>query len=519
MTDDRVHRKRRAVTIFGRSIALLCFVSVIATQIAIRRIHRRVYFPFEHMALPSRGALTRFTRAHKNAVRVSVKRNVVQKARAARRKLELARQEALAHVVVTRYMQWHRRERANPNARKLIWTGHGNRYGLGDRFRGIIHAYLCAVLSDRVLVIKWDEPISLNVIFESAKHARTFFDERLDGADMVDAPACYCSLKGMGILLSKDRVVIHRSESAPSIRSLLAAVRRHPKLPVSQELLTLANSWRARRALRTANGNETKWREYGPRAAANDALFPLIFKALLQPAPRFLYMLTTQRAEVRAFIPTRLHKAHGCDTGPRIKIAEGGRAVVEGDEFGEYDDGKDRVGHMKSSHARHVSVHARLGVGLNESTQYKARFERWANASVHSLAACLAAHATRLADALHHGKPQRFYVATDTDEFTTHFRSEVRLRSPGAVVVGAVQGSVDRVHLNKLNSSSPRDLDRFRLAAADLFFLSAGDAMLSLPSGFANLARWLGDTPHTVLTANRCARERWIGNSTERSWG
>lgn len=505
---NKVRWKRRAVPLFLRIIALLYFVTVIARHREVRRVPLRVYFPFEQFSLPSKDALPRFTRAQKHAVRVSLQHNWVREARAARRELELARQNLLAYVVVTQYMQWHRQERANPNARKLIWTGHGNKYGLGDRFRGIIHAYLCAVLSGRVMVIKWEKPFPLQVIFESTKHAHAFFDERLDSENMVDAPACHCSLKNMGILLRNDRVVVHRSEAAPNVRDLLAAVRRYPELPISQELMTLANNWRKRRQLKS----DTRWREYGPRWVADDSLFPLIFKALLRPAPSFIHMLSTQRTELRTFIPAKLRKAHGCGAGRRIKLEEGGRAVLEVEEYGgiTYDLSKDRVLHMRRFHPGHISVHARLGLGLNETMRYRKRFGKLANVSIATIAACLAAYASRLADVIHHGKPQRFYVATDTNDFTMHFRREVTQRSPGAIVMSAVQGRVDRVHLNRLNSRSPRDREQFLLAAADLFFLSAGDAMVSLHSGFANLARWLGGTPHTLVTASRCAREHWI---------
>eukprot|EP00171_Calliarthron_tuberculosum_P018828 IDg18828t1 len=66
-----------------------------------------------------------------------------------------------------------------------------------------------------------------------------------------------------------------------------------------------------------------------------------------------------------------------------------------------------------------------------------------------------------------------------------------------------------------MRNNSPRDRERFLLTATDLFFLSAGDALLSLPSGFANLARWLGAMPHTVVRVPRCAKELWHNNKTE----
>lgn len=508
----------------GRAaLALLALVSVLVTQLALLSLPARVYFPFEHMKTPPGGGLAQLPdvrEALAAAQQGDGSRGTSRKEmRAMRRTLERARQDALSDVVITQYTAWHRKMRHDRNARKLIWTGLGNAYGIGDRFRGILHAYLCAVLSKRVLVIKWDDPFPLELVFRSAKGMNVFFDPMIDGPEFVVCasgvptvdlrcanktdtklkaplygghPECLCSLADLGILLEDHPVAVLRSETPPNVRKFLTSVRKYPNLEASKKLLTLAKNWQ---------GARNKLRGPAPTSATDDLLFVLIFKSLLRPSPHFLRLLATQRAEVRSFIPERLRRPPVQPRRPRVGVTR----MAGGEE--DYD--------PPAKTLRHVSVHARLGIGLNESVKYKHRFGlQKLNGSTEWLAACMAGHAAQMADDLDMPEPQRFYVATDTAEFTTHFKKEMRKRSPEAIVVGVVRGS-ERMHSSAMNAASVRDREQFLLTAADLFFLSAGDALLSLPSGFANLARWLGAIPHAVVRVPKCAKEHWHTEKTD----
>eukprot|EP00171_Calliarthron_tuberculosum_P019834 IDg19834t1 len=67
--------------------------------------------------------------------------------------------EQLKRIVIDDYMVWHRATlravhdgRIRPESvRVIVFRG---RNGMGDRIRGIIHAYFCAVISRRLLLIE-----------------------------------------------------------------------------------------------------------------------------------------------------------------------------------------------------------------------------------------------------------------------------------------------------------------------------------------------------------------------------
>ncbi len=121
-----------------------------------------------------------------------------------------------------------------------------------------------------------------------------------------------------------------------------------------------------------------------------------------------------------------------------------------------------------------------------------------------SVAGCLARCAAALADEADLREPQRVYLACDMPAFVDLFKRELRARSRCAVVA---ETGRDRIHSNRMRRGSPRDRERFLLTAADLFFLSAGKAMVSLPSGFANLKRWFGEMPHRTVSIAGCLKE------------
>ncbi len=483
-------KPRGSFVAYGRFVlALLALTSIFVGQLP-----SRVYFPFEQAALPAPGAFRRLYNVSNPTPTVS-KAPPAQLA-VARARLRKARIEALADVLVTRYGKWHRANRHIPGVRKLIWVGSGNKYGFGDRFRGIIHAYLCAVLTGRVLVLKWDTPFALSTIFQPAA-IDTFWDGAFDGVDFPVCnhgvavksgeclplnkttvyqrvlpyggyPNCYCSLLKPDLLESDFPTVVLRSEMAPNIKRLFqAATMDMPKLPrFAKPLVGLAQTWKL-------NHSKVFGKTFGPNAVDDAALFAMIFKAIFRPSGDFLHMLARQGPEVRSFIPERLfqREPHG--------------------------DGVGRRGH--------VSIHARLGIGLGEKTKYQRRFGKL---EVAMMAACMAGHAAEEADRLDLPEPQRFYLATDTAAFVAPFKWWLRGRSKGAIVVEGV-GAMDKVHSNTLETGNRRDRERFLLTAADLFFLAAGDALISLPSGFSNLAAWFSGRHHTILSHELCVKERW----------
>ena len=79
---------------------------------------------------------------------------------------------------ISRYLTWHDANRHNPNARRLVFKQNGA--GIGDRVKALIAVYGYAVLTRRLLVIKWNEPYPLADVVDKKSRDRFVFREDLD---------------------------------------------------------------------------------------------------------------------------------------------------------------------------------------------------------------------------------------------------------------------------------------------------------------------------------------------------
>lgn len=388
----------------------------------------------------------------------------------------------LKEAVVSRYMRFHKSQRFNSSAPKLIYMGMGNRHGFGDRFRGILNAYELALLSQRVLLLAWREPFPLDLVFESAPDVSVFYDPRIDPGPLplmkeeqrqmelrgIDPrtdgdplPWCGCTLPTQctrdnpGILLSDEKDVVIRSECTASLNGLMKSLQEYGETPVSEDLAELLQDW---------GGTPGK-------AAFVSSMYSLVFHALLRPSPHLIDRMAYIQSDLRDIIPPRLRRF--------------------------------RQGRSRG----YISVHARIGYGLGEGKNdaYARRFDLEAQgASIQMVAACLAKTAAEEADDADLPEPQTFYIATDTPEFADDFRNEIEKWSKGAIVK---EMGAKIVHSNKMRENSEEDREAFVMTGADLFFLSAGERLVSLPSWFANLAKYLGDVPHTQKFVQQCVRD------------
>lgn len=375
--------------------------------------------------------------------------------------------EQLVEITVLQYMRFHKANRFRPGARKLIYTGMGNKHGLGDRFRGILHAYLCALLSDRVLLLAWSDPFPLETVFRSAPGTSVMFDAAVDHGRLPpnavltawkplpfsrahDFPWCDCTLPSPGILLSSHRAVVIRTEATPNLRRLLLALQAHSSAPLARRLVPALERW-----AKVSHGND-------------DVLYSRMFRALLRPTPTLLGRLAGLHKEIREMVPERAKPFR------------------------------------RGGHRGFLSVHARLGYGVGEDKAYAARFNlAKKGASIRLVAKCLAAVSAKEADDVDLPDPQAFYIAGDTPELSQAFREEIDKRNRGGIVM-EIGG--EKVHSSKMNSTSAKDKDKFLMTVVDLFFLSAGEKLVSLPSGFANLAHYFGAIPHRTVRVEDCVQ-------------
>lgn len=371
----------------------------------------------------------------------------------------------LTNDLLAKYMQFHRHNRFKPNARKLIHTGNGNWAGMGDRFRGLFSSFYLAILTRRVLLIDWRDPFPINLLFESAKGVSVMYDPRFDlgplpvtprweqdkDHDFIllsttekPVPICNCSFQKPGILLSSERTVFVRDENWPEMRQFMNTLSKHRSLSTARQLSSIFQS-------------RTNWIGFQSH---------YMFRALLRASPELISRLASMRRDLLDIVPPRLRAQH-----------QGSR-----DGF--------------------ISVHARIGHGVGEG--WRPRFDvAVEGVKIEQAAVCLAMEAAKQADNAKLPRPQTFYLATDTPEMIRLFGKEIVRRSRGARV--KVMGA-NVVHSSLMTEPSQTNKNAFLNTGVELFFLSAGDRLVSLPSGFANLAACLGDMPHVVISREECKR-------------
>lgn len=384
--------------------------------------------------------------------------------------------------LITRYMAFHKAQRFNNSARKLIYIGQGNHQGFGDRFRGILNAYELAVFSQRVLLISWREPFPLKAVFVSAPGVELMYDPvdpgplpitrsvrkelRRRGVEPPkkkegELPSCgahlphLCTRDHPGMLLSDMKDVVIRSEATANVHFLLKALRKHPAPELTQLTDALA-----------------EWQSVRGSHRLRISIYTLMFRALLRPSPDLISRLSHMPRALREMVPPRLRPPG--------------------------DPGKNSPGY--------IAVHARLGYGIGEGMTYSGRFNlTQKGASLRLVAACLAKAASEAADDADLPEPQTFYLATDTKAFSKVFRKEIRRWSRGAVL-REMGGRV--VHSNMMREGSRENRRMFVETGVELFFLAGGERLVSLPSGFSNLAKYLGDLVHRKKRVEQCVREK-----------
>lgn len=350
-------------------------------------------------------------------------------------------------TLIRSYITWHsatrtRIESAYANGKPVyvpllvVRTDISLTHGVGDRIRALVHAYMCALLSRRLLLIQWTKPVSLSHVFQLGLHTNFTYDEdvfktRLKEDGRLDARV----IQGNYIYRMHDARLQQQTlflDSVPRPNTTLWF--NAPKYMTERHA-----------ELRMIRGVPMKeWQ-----------IVPMILRALLIPTHAL-----------------RLHIAHAL----RDLHVHNGNATESG----------------------YVSVHARLGYGLDEVSKDSQRFNLSRHGlHLHSIANCL----TRKAISLTHTHKMHpvFYLATDTPNFRPHFIRRVT-EAGGRVVRGVEEREVRHI----------RDVDDARGmmdAFVDVFLLARGKAVVCLRSGFADLAVWMGAVEYVdVVGYDECRK-------------
>lgn len=166
-----------------------------------------------------------------------------------------------------------------------------------------------------------------------------------------------------------------------------------------------------------------------------------------------------------------------------------------------------RTSKMSLLNRSYISVHARLGYGLNEDEKDSSRFDlNRRGTSLKGMAKCLAYYT--ISKSAH---MEYIYLATDTSSFTPLFIEQVKRFAPKKKVV-FLNSNVK--HIRDLGRGTEEDKSLLFDTFTDLFLLAGGNAIVNLRSGFSDLAAWMGAICNqTVITHEDCARR--FGNGDQ----
>ncbi|KAI0565277.1 hypothetical protein FGB62_20g010 [Gracilaria domingensis] len=297
--------------------------------------------------------------------------------------------KGLNQVMIDRYLTWHHSvvskvrsgELDGSSVRTLVFIGNEGRHGLGDRLRGLLFAYMASVFSQRLLLIKWEDPFPLSTVLVNSDRSNFTFDESLfplrwkpDGE--ADATLVQRALLAdMQLFIGNEARLSLECEPRPKLDEVFETVKKFPNLTTSVELKKVVSL---------------------KRRPTSEQFFPLIFKALVRPSTELRKMMTETIDKHNMYAPSRLWKE-----GPL-------RRIDTSDPF--------------------ISVHARLGYGVGE---YIKRFKaQMYGHTMDSLAYCMAEKAMRLAEQEGITNPPRFYVATDTAEIRLKLKRALTRMDP-----------------------------------------------------------------------------------------
>ena len=333
---------------------------------------------------------------------------------------------------VTDHLRWHDSQLDNlSSARILVWSARRHA-GIGDQIKSMLSAYQYAVLSRRVLSIHWTFPQPVSLIMSLEARRRFVYE---GGADLLRSAlrrAPKWSYKFRGTGLSEEMFAYLNSDAD------MVVLRMGPHVQ---------NAEAAMEHLRPNDETIPMWTQIVTRAAV---------RKILEPSAELASLLETTRQEL-LLCPAR------------------GRC--EGDA------------------QRYVTVHARLGVGTNETSL--SRFQGMGS-KLRSVASCYAravATWTQLS-------PTVVYVASDTAEWPALFELEMKKLVPDARIEYLPD---EPVHIHSISETEGRTI--FLRQHLENLLIGDGEQVVVMRSGFPEVGFWRGTgSVYTTLGPGACAR-------------
>lgn len=368
---------------------------------------------------------------------------------------KLAMQGPDARFWLSDYAAWHTRHR-RIDCRRLIFRTPGA--GIGDRFRGLVNVYLMAVVTQRMFLIDWRKPFPIQESF-STSHLSKFVYDPDTGVSESRKLITVTNLKNsLSLLYSDADIIISSSERPPKFISQLRNT--------SEEYYHYCSKLIPREGERGNYIDQCN--------SQREAMATLKVREL------HLYRLILRNAFPVNSVLKQLHVG----ANHRFNICS-------------HRDCKNRrkptvwsLAQRRNPSKPYVAVHARLGTGLSEGS-----LKRFVGFAHHTemIASCLAKTSLRRAAQKGLGESPHVYLATDTPDFRSVFVAAVRNLSANAVVLFDNDAPM---HISRMRGSDVGSKKRpYLQSLVELLVLGHGEDLVSLKSGFPELAFMLGETP------------------------
>lgn len=330
------------------------------------------------------------------------------------------------------HLKWHDAQLDNvASARILVWRARRSA-GIGDQIRAMMAAYQYAVLSRRVLRIDWTFPHPLSLLMSDSARKRFVYNGGVDEIREALRRQPKWRYEFRGTGLSREMFDYLNSDANTVILSI------GPSVQTGNDAV---------QGLRPNDTTIPRWTPVSARAAIRKVLEPSReLAALVEEAQRELGL---------------------CSTNSRCR----------------------------SGRNNYISVHARLGVGTNES-----RLERFAGmeTKLTSTARCFALAVKRYARV----SPMVVFVASDTSSWPAIFETEMKKIMPSARVVFVDD---EPMHIHSISPSEGRTV--FLRQHMENLLIGGAQHTIALRSGFPEVGFWRGTgIYYTMLRKMPCAQ-------------
>lgn len=341
----------------------------------------------------------------------------------------------LSKILIDDYIKWHRGtldaiQTGKLDARQVKILVHWSDKGIGDRFRGLMNAYMMAVFSKRLFLIKWEEPFPLSRIFQLGKHTNFTYDVEKFGGENYQIPIKDFTWQGTAFkrFLSDIKLMMVCNWDLNSLELFILNIPElYPNLEVSKKILSL--------------GNQRMW-----LAGRRDLMFKLLLNAIFVPTKEYADHVSSYLKRTITHLPT---------------------ANVSIDNLKPY-----------------IGVHIRLGNSTKELDDWRFRHQLPPLETAQCLSKVLIQEAKTA-----QMNPPRFFLTTDAPKIRAALSSELKRLNSSAELY---YGDWEVKHVKQMRDNH-NDLTIYFNTFLELYMLSHSDPMVASNSAFNDLACFWGD--------------------------